>query len=261
MTTDLARSLAQRHLDWIVPAWSGPPRVRAFFTTRHGGISKGAAATFDVGSARPGPADDLVAVAENRRRLRELLPADPVWLHQVHGNAVVTITTAPAAPAAPPTADAAVTRAAATVLTVRTADCLPLLFANRAGTVLAVAHAGWRGLASGVVESTLAAMRVPAAEIVAWIGPAIGPLAFEVGPDVLAAFSADDEAAAACFKPIREGKWMADLPGLARARLARAGVSEVAGRHWCTHTDAERFHSYRRDPRAGRMALLAWLAP
>ncbi len=258
MRATLAEELAARDLDWIVPAWAGPARVQAFFTTRHGGVSSGAAATFDVGSTRPGLTEDIDAVHENRRRLRELLPADPVWLHQVHGNEVVSITTAPTAA---PTADAAVTRAAATVLTVRTADCLPLLFADRAGTVLAVAHAGWRGLAGGVIENSLAAMHVPATEIVAWIGPAIGPQAFEVGADVLAAYGGDDAAAAACFKPMREGKWMADLPGLARARLARAGVSDVAGGHWCTHTDAGRFHSYRRDPRAGRMALIAWLAP
>lgn len=257
MTADPAELLAARHPDWIVPVWGGPARVRAFFTTRHGGISSGATATFDVGSARPGPADDIVAITENRRRLRELLPADPVWLHQVHGNDVVTITTAPAAP---PVADAAVTHAANTVLTVRAADCLPIMLADRAATVLAVAHAGWRGLAGGVVESALAAMHVPASDVVAWIGPAIGAQAFAVGADVLAAYCVDDDAAAAFFKPWREGKWLADLPGLARARLMRAGVAAVAGGHWCTHTDAARFHSYRRDPRAGRMALVAWLA-
>lgn len=257
MTADVATQLAARRLDWIVPEWTGPARVRAFFTTRLGGVSTGPAATFDVGSARPGPAEDIVAITENRRRLRELLPADPVWLHQVHGSDAITIATAPAAP---PTVDAAVTRAAATVLTVRTADCLPLLFADRAGTVLAVAHAGWRGLAGGVVESALAAMHVPASEVVAWIGPAIGPRAFEVGADVHAAYCDNDRAATAYFTPIREGKWLADLPGLARARLGRAGVADIAGGHWCTHTDATRFHSYRRDPRAGRMALVAWLA-
>lgn len=258
MTASVVEQLAARELDWIVPAWAGPARVRAFFTTRHGGVSAGATATFDVGAARPGPAEDIAAVRANRRRLRELLPADPVWLHQVHGNEVVTITTAPAAP---PAADAAVTRAANTVLTVRTADCLPIMLADRAGTVLAVAHAGWRGLASGVVENALAAMQVPTSAIVAWIGPAIGAQAFEVGADVLAAYCVDDDAAAAFFKPLCEGKWLADLPGLARARLTRAGVSDVAGGQWCTHTDAARFHSYRRDPRAGRMALVAWLAP
>lgn len=257
MTAAPAELLAARHLDWIVPVWAGPARVRAFFTTRHGGISPGATANFDVGSARPGPADDIVAIIENRRRLRELLPADPVWLHQVHGNEVVAIATAPAAP---PAADAAVTHATNTVLTVRTADCLPILLADRAATVLAVAHAGWRGLAGGIVESALAAMQVPASDIVAWIGPAIGPQAFEVGADVLAAYCVDDDAAATYFKPLREGKWMADLGGLARARLTCAGVSDVAGGQWCTHTDAVRFHSYRRDPRAGRMALVAWLA-
>ncbi len=256
MIADFADLLAARQLDWIVPAWAGPARVRGFFTTRHGGVSAGAAATFDVGSARPGPADDIAAINENRRRLREWLPADPVWLHQVHGNAVVAIGTTPVAT---PTADAAVTHATATVLTVRTADCLPIMLADRAGTVLAVAHAGWRGLAGGVVENTLAAMGVPASEIVAWIGPAIGPRAFEVGADVWSTFCGGDDAAVAYFKPLHEAKWLADLPGLARARLARAGVSDVEGGHWCTHTDAARFHSHRRDPGAGRMALVAWL--
>lgn len=258
MTTWLDERLAARRLDWIIPAWAGPPRVRAFFTTRHGGVSTGAGATFDVGAARPGPAEDVAAIAENRRRLRELLPADPVWLHQVHGNDAVTITTAPAAS---PTADAAVTRTADTVLTVRTADCLPVLLANRAATVLGVAHAGWRGLAGGVLENAVAAMHAPASDIVAWIGPAIGPQAFEVGADVYAAYCGDDPTAHAYFKPNRAGKWMADLPGLARARLMRAGLADIAGGPWCTHTDAARFHSYRRDPRAGRMALVAWLAP
>jgi polyphenol oxidase len=258
MKRDLPGLVAARNLDWIVPAWSGPDRVQAVFTTRRGGAATGIASTFDLGPAQPPAGAEGKAIAENRRRLRELLPADPTWLHQVHGSDVVTITTALSPP---PVADAAVTRAAAAVLAVRTADCLPLLLSDRAGSVLAVAHAGWRGLAGGVVENTLAAMRVPPADITAWIGPAIGPNAFEVGPDVVAAHCDNDGAAAAHFRPAREGKWMADLPGLARARLARAGVVDVAGGEWCTHTDAARFFSYRRDQGSGRMALVAWLAP
>lgn len=258
MTAGVDEVLAARRLDWIVPAWAGSSRIRAFFTTRHGGVSTGATATFDVGAARPGRAGDMAAVAENRRRLRELLPSDPVWLHQVHGNEAVTIVMPPAAP---PAADAAVTRTPDTVLTVRTADCLPVLLADRGANVLAVAHAGWRGLAVGVLENAVAAMHVPASEIVAWIGPAIGPQAFEVGADVHAAYCGDDPTAHAYFKPLRVGKWIADLPGLARARLIRAGIADIAGGLWCTHTDAARFHSYRRDPNAGRMALVAWLAP
>ncbi len=256
MSVDLSAALASQQLDWIVPAWDGAPRVRAFFTTRHGGVSTGAEATFDVGPARPAPGHDLVAVNENRRRLRAFLPADPVWIHQVHGVDVAEIA---APPESVPVADAAVTRAAGVVLTVRTADCLPVLLSDRAGSLLAVAHAGWRGLAAGVLEQTLAAMHVEARDVAAWIGPAIGPAAFEVGPDVRAAYCDDDASATQCFRPLREGKWLADLPGLAKQRLARAGVTSIAGGIWCTHSDAARFFSYRRDPRAGRMALVAWL--
>ncbi len=257
MSVDLAVALAAQQLDWIVPAWAGSPRVRAFFTTRHGGVSTGAEATFDVGPARPTPEHDLASVNENRRRLRTFLPADPVWIQQVHGVDVAAIA---APPASPPVADAAFTRTADVVLTVRTADCLPVLLSDRAGSVLAVAHAGWRGLAAGVLEQTLAAMHVDARDVAAWFGPAIGRDAFEVGPDVWAAYCDNDASATQFFRPLREGKWMADLPGLAKQRLARAGVSSIAGGTWCTHTDAARFFSYRRDPRAGRTALVAWLA-
>jgi len=257
VSVDLAAALAAQQLDWIVPAWEGSPRVRAFFTTRHGGVSTGAEATFDVGSARPAPGRDLASVNENRRRLRAFLPADPVWIQQVHGVDVAAIA---APPASPPVADAAVTRTADVVLTVRTADCLPVLLSDRAGSVLAVAHAGWRGLAAGVLEQTVAAMQVDARDVAAWIGPAIGPEAFEVGADVRAAYCHDDDTATRYFRPFREGKWLADLPGLAQQRLAQVGVAAIARGTWCTHSDASRFFSYRRDPRSGRMALVAWLA-
>jgi YfiH family protein len=145
------------------------------------------------------------------------------------------------------------------VLSVRTADCLPVLLADREGSVVAVAHAGWRGLAAGVLEATIASMRVPAADLSVWLGPAIGPSAFEVGPDVYAAYCDMDPGAAYCFSPLREGKWLADLSGLARRRLATSGVHDVTVDGSCTYIDSGRFFSYRRDRHSGRMALVAWL--
>lgn len=250
-------------LDPVVPAWSGPPRVRALFTTRAGGLSTGAAASLDLGPARLSADANDVVVAENRRRLRALLPTDPVWLHQVHGTRVVTLDRAGAAQARidPPEADAAVTRETNLVLTVRTADCLPVLLADRAGSVVAVAHAGWRGLAAGVLDATLAAMDMAPADVVAWLGPAIGPTAFEVGRDVYDAYCAHDPAAAACFVPQRADKWLADLAALARRRLAALGVHDVAVHGGCTFCEPARYFSYRRDRATGRMALAAWLAP
>ena len=157
-------------------------------------------------------------------------------------------------------ADAAVARGSGTVCAVLTADCVPVLFTDLAGSVVAAAHAGWRGLAAGVLEATLAAMRVEPSEVLVWLGPAIGPRAFEVGADVLAAHAATDSGASACFTPFRSGKWLADLYGLARRRLARAGVTAVCGGDRCTFTESAVFHSYRRDgaAAAGRMATLIW---
>ncbi len=263
MTGELAAALAARRLDWIVPRWQGPAQVRALFTTRNGGASTGAAATFDVGVAQPSREELAGAVGRNRARLREMLPSDPVWLTQVHGRDVVSVdaANADALRASPPRADAAVTRAAGIALVVRTADCLPVLLADRAGTVVGVVHAGWRGLLAGVLEATIATMAVPAGEIVAWIGPAIGPSAFEVGADVRDAFRADDAGSTLLFATLRAGKWLADLPGLAQRRLSAAGVAHVARDGGCTFTQPERFFSYRRDRHGGRMALAAWLAP
>lgn len=262
MTATLARDLAAARLDWLLPQWSGPARVAALFTTRSGGSSAGAAATMDVGPAHPTAGELEGAIGANRRRLAAFLPAAPIWLSQVHGCAVVNVDARNAAAlrALPPRADAAVVSAPRIAVAVRTADCLPVLFADRAGSVLGVAHAGWRGLAAGVLEATLAAMNVPAHDIVGWIGPAIGPHAFEVGADVHGMHCSHDAGAAAHFSPLREGKWLADLPALARRRLLAAGVTDVAGGHWCTHADAARFFSYRRDQTSGRMALVAWLA-
>jgi polyphenol oxidase len=162
--------------------------------------------------------------------------------------------------ASPPTADAAVTRVPGVVLGVRTADCLPVLFADREGNVVGAAHAGWRGLAAGVLEATLRAMDVPPCNVTAWLGPAIGPRKFEVGRDVYDAFCAEDAAAVACFAPHRDGKWLADLYGLARHRLERAGVTAVAGGGHCTMSESARFFSFRGDKDTGRMATLVWLA-
>jgi YfiH family protein len=244
--------------DWLLPDWPVPVHVRAFATTRHGGVSTGAFRSLNLGLGGGGASlhDDPQAVAENRRRVLAHLPAAPTWLRQAHGTEVVAID-APRDDA--PIADAAVTRAPGVPLVVQAADCLPVLLADRDGTVAGVAHAGWRGLAAGVIERTVAAMDCDPARIVAWLGPAIGPDAFEVGADVQAAFVSSDPEDAACFRPLREGKWLADLPALARRRLAAARVASAHGGNWCTFRDPQRFFSYRRDGVTGRMAAVLWL--
>jgi YfiH family protein len=236
--------------------------VLALATTRNGGVSVGARASLDIGAAVPERDVQHAAVIENRRRLAQFLPASPVWLSQVHGADVARIDGANVARllASPPTADAAVTRIPGVVLGVRTADCLPVLFADRDGTVVGAAHAGWRGLAAGVLEATLRAMDAPPRNVAAWLGPAIGPRKFEVGGDVFAAFCDEDAAAAACFAPYCDGKWLADLYGLARLRLTRAGVTAITGGGQCTMTESARYFSFRGDRDTGRMATLVWLA-
>ena len=263
MNASLAQRVAEAGHDWIVPAWEAPPNALALSTSRNGGVTVGARATMDIGAALPTQDDQLAAVLENRRRLAQFLPSPAVWLSQVHAAQVVHVDRDNVASllALPPTADAAVTRAHGIVLGVRAADCLPVLFADRGGTVIGAAHAGWRGLAAGILEATLQAMDTPPREIVAWLGPAIGPRMFEVGADVFDAFCATDPGAAACFAPHRDGKWLADLYGLAKLRLGRAGVTAVAGGGHCTMTERERFFSWRRDKGPGRMATLVWLAP
>jgi len=238
--------------DWIVPDWPAPQRVRALVTVRTGGASRGPYASFNLG-AHVG--DDPAAVERNRERLRAALPADPVWLQQVHGTEVVDAAAAPALARA----DAAVARTRHVVCAVLTADCVPVLLADRAGRAVAIAHAGWRGLAAGVIEAAVARMGVPAAGVLAWLGPAIGPRAYEVGPEVRAAFVGRDAAAAAAFAPHRGERFLADLFLLARQRLAAAGVAAVYGGGRCTYADAERFYSYRRAPATGRFASLVWI--
>jgi YfiH family protein len=249
----LAARFAAESRDWIVPSWPVAAHVQGFVTTRNGGASIGAYATLNLGTGD----DDDAAVAENRRRVEAFLPSAPVWLDQVHGTTVAIV--AGESRSKEPAADAAVTREADVVLAVRAADCLPVLLADRNGSVVAIAHAGWRGLAHGVVENAVAAMGVASSAIVAWFGPAIGPDAFEVGDDVFVAFTENDGAAAACFRAARPGKWHADLYALATRRLERAGVREVFGGGYCTHSDDAHFYSYRRARDTGRMAAFLWI--
>lgn len=240
--------------DWITPDWPAPPRVRALVTTRSGGVSIGPYASLNLGIAVN---DDPKAVAENRARVRAHLPEEPRWLKQVHGAAVV----AGESVSALVEADASVTRTPGVVCVIQMADCMPVLLATRDGSVIGIAHAGWRGLAGGVVERTIEAMRADPAAMIAWLGPAIGPDTFEVGEEVRAAFVAADPAAVDAFRPLDTGKWLADLFTLARQRLARAGLTAVHGGGLCTVSDPTRFFSHRRDRLTGRMGAFLWLEP
>ena len=239
--------------DWIVPDWPAPPGIRAFITTRAGGASRGMYESFNVGLRTD---DDPATVSANRAALRALLPSEPVWLRQVHGSRVIDAD----APPAMLEADAAVARAAGTVCAILVADCVPVLLTDRAGTRVAAAHAGWRGLAAGVLENTVRAMATEPGDLFAFLGPGIGPNAFEVGADVRDAFLAVDTAAVSAFRPHAPGKWLADLYELARRRLARVGVGRVYGGGLCTYSDPGRFFSYRRERTTGRMAALIWRA-
>ncbi len=248
----------------LAPDWPAPPGIRALTTLRgpHGD-SRGAYAHFNLG-ARAG--DDPANVDNNRFDLVDgaALPSWPYWLHQVHGTRVLRVDRPAHAPErrgkAPdePEADAAVTTAAGVVLVILSADCLPVLIAARDGSSVAAAHAGWRGLAAGVLEATVAAVRTAPAELVAWIGPGIGADSYEVDARVHAAFVDADADAAHAFRATRPGHWLCDLPALARMRLQRAGVAAVHGGGYDTFRDA-RFYSYRRDgATGGRMATLIW---
>jgi YfiH family protein len=238
--------------DWIVPDWPVPAAVRALVTTRAGGVSKGPYASLNLGLRVE---DERADVLRNREILRARLPAEPRWLQQVHGNQAVEADSV----REPVPADASFTRNAGTVCAVMIADCMPVLLADRRGTVVGAAHAGWRGLAAGVIENALASMQVDPADAVAWLGPAIGPRAFEVGADVRDAFVGQDARDAAAFVPHVPGKWMADLFALARRRLESYGVRSIHGGGLCTHSDPQRFFSHRRDGKSGRMAALIWI--
>ncbi|HYC41469.1 MAG TPA: peptidoglycan editing factor PgeF [Noviherbaspirillum sp.] len=250
-------------MDLIVPAWTRvPDTIGALSTTRRGGWS---ASPYDDGEGGGGlnlgahVGDDPENVRRNRALLRTILPAEPAWLSQVHGARVVDAATVDDVP---PDADASISTVPGVVCAVQTADCLPVLFCDSGGKVVGAAHAGWRGLAGGVLENTVAAMRnAEASEILAWLGPAIGPQCFEVGRDVFEAFSGKDGEMATAFKPIAgsAGKYLADIYGLARRTLVLAGVTQVSGGGMCTFTERQRFYSYRRDKVTGRMASLIWL--
>ncbi len=244
--------------DAIQADWPAPPWVRAYTSTRRGGVSTGAFSSLNLGLH---VGDDPLAVAANRARLRAALalPAEPEWLAQVHGCAAVSLD-AGTSGGAPPVADAALCRRPGRVCAVLTADCLPVLLCDRGGTVCAAVHAGWRGLHRGILEAALCQLGVAPGNLLAWLGPAIGPERFEVGPEVRAAFVGDRAAAAAAFRPGAGDRWLADIYGLARLRLGAAGVGAVFGGDLCTVSDPGRFFSYRRDGRTGRMATLIWLA-
>lgn len=250
---------------WLEAGWPPPPGVRALTTLRHGfGVSQAPFDAFNLGT-RCG--DDPVAVAENRRQLDAALalPSAPCWLRQVHGVEVVRF----ARPSLcgkggereEPEADAAVTVEPGTVLVILTADCLPVVLAAKDGSEVAAAHAGWRGLCAGVLEATVAAMRTPPERLVAWLGPAAGPQAYEIGEEVFDAFTACDARARMAFLPTRRGHWKVDLYTLARQRLLDAGVFNVHGGQLCTISDTARFFSHRRDGQSGRIATLVWMSP
>jgi polyphenol oxidase len=251
-------------IDCIVPDWPAPARVKALQTTRQGGLSPAPWASLNLGDH----VGDLPSrVAGNRQQLRTFLPAEPRWLNQVHGvvavNADLTPISGPALNTSPGgevvTADAAYARQPNRVCVVMTADCLPVFFCDRAGSVVAVAHAGWRGLLAGVLEETVHKMGVPAADLLAWLGPAIGPKHFEVGAEVRSAFVARDAGAATAFQAKGDDKWLADIYRLARQRLSQCGVGWTGGGDFCTVSEVDRFFSYRRDGVTGRMASLIWL--
>lgn len=239
--------------DFFFPEWPAPANVRALQTLRSGGLSQ---APWDSFNLAEHVGDNPADVAGNRNLLRQKLPAEPCWLTQTHGDFAVDAVIAPKMIEA----DAAFSSQAGVVCAVMTADCLPVLFCDAAGSVVAAAHAGWRGLLSGVLEQTIARMQVPGGQLLAWLGPCIGPENFEVGDEVRQAFVARDSAAKAAFKSLGQSKWLADLPLLARQRLNSAGVLAIFGGGMCTVDEGSRFYSYRRDGVTGRMASLIWLA-
>ena len=242
--------------DWLTPAWPAPANVKAFITTRSGGVSVAPRDSLNLGYKA---GDDAQAVAQNRAIVAAVMPRPPKWLAQIHGTRVVNAD----AVTDTPEADASVAHAAGSVCAIMIADCLPVLFTNRAGTRVAAAHAGWRGLAGGVLANTVQTLCDAGdkpADLIAYIGPGIGPRHFEVGADVYEAFVRQDATAQAAFVAHAPGtgKWRADLFMLARQALVRAGVSDIHGGGLCTYADPQRFFSYRRDKTTGRMAAFIW---
>ncbi len=237
----------------IIPDWPAPANVQALQTTRAGGVSAAPYDSFNLGDH---VGDAPLAVARNRQSLNQLLPSEPVWLEQVHGTSVTNADQTSCLPQA----DACIARHHDAVCVVMTADCLPILLCDAQGTVVGAAHAGWKGLAAGVIEATVKEMKVAPQQLMAWLGPAISRQAFEVGGEVRAQFVAADAQAAAAFVPGNNGKWLADLYALARLRLNKLGVTRIYGGDYCTYRDAARFYSYRRDGATGRMGTFIWLS-
>jgi len=242
--------------DFIIPDWPAPANVHALQTTRHGGISLPPYDSFNLGSHVQ---DDPLHVAHNRQLLSQFVPSEPVWLNQVHGITVVDAANTDCIP----DADASFTVRPNIVCVIMTADCLPVLLCDKAGTVVASIHAGWRSLCDGIIEQTVQKMPVDATQLMAWLGPAIGPDAFEVGGEVRAQFIERDASAEAAFKPQGGDKWLGNIYQLATQRLNRANISQIYGaghpETYCTFNDKQRFFSYRRDNLTGRMATLIWL--
>jgi len=241
-------------LEFITPSWPAPKNIKAFTTTRIGGFSKSPYDTFNTANH---VGDDPDAVAKNRKLLRETLhlPSEPTWLNQVHGVEVIQANQQ----TTPVTADASFTQKPGVVCVAQTADCLPLLVCDRAGTTVAAIHAGWKGLAAGVIEATINTLKIPAQELLVWLGPAMGPQSFEVKEDVLAAFTTVDPKAELAFKPINSTQWLANIYLLAKQRLNNLGITHIYGEELCTYNDKERFFSFRRDKDTGRMASLIWM--
>jgi len=238
--------------DLIHPDWPAPANVKSLQTTRTGGISLAPHHSLNLGGH---VGDDPIKVAANRQLLNRYVPTEPLWLEQVHGLTVVNAATASCLP----TADAAYATQKGAVCAVMTADCLPLLLCDTAGTEVAAIHAGWKGLLDGVIEASVNTMQSPRPQLLAWLGPAIGPSAFEVGDDVRDAYIQHDAKAAEAFVPQGEGKWLGDIYQLARQRLNKLGVTQIYGGGLCTYTDEARFFSFRRDGATGRMATMIWL--
>ena len=257
MSTRIALSVCSIKMaepQFILPDWPAPANVRAAVTTRIGGASR---APYDSLNLAAHVGDDPVTLQANRARLRAALhlPAEPLWLKQVHGARVVDAAQA----GVEPEADGAFVAQSGVVCAVLTADCLPVLLCNRQGTKVAALHAGWRGLAGGVIEAGVRALNVPGKELLAWLGPAIGAEKFEIGAEVREVFMQPDPQAASAFRTTREGKYLADIYQLARLRLQKLDVTAVYGGGFCTVTDSTSFFSYRRDGATGRMAALIWI--
>jgi YfiH family protein len=238
---------------YLTPIWPAPSNVHAYTTTRQGGHSLAPYNSFNLADH---VGDDITSVTKNRAILYHKLhlPSQPCWLEQTHSNVVVQAKQG----LLKTEADACYTSTPATVCLVLTADCLPILICNRTGTEIAAIHAGWRGLAAGIIENTLAKLTSPTCELMAWLGPAIGPSAFEVGAEVYEAFNRQNPSNCQAFSPVRSERWYADLFGLAKLALARLGLTAVYGGQYCTYSDAELFFSYRRDGQTGRLASLIW---